>query len=101
MVVKAAVPFLVAMMLLTGVCNTLLTKYQVPNSLPIFTILLADFVKGYAMRAELRFQKPQGTKSLRTTSHTNPPDVYRGNGMLASDWSLSALPTICLPESRL
>lgn len=25
----AAVPFLVAMMLLTGVCNTLLTKYQV------------------------------------------------------------------------
>jgi hypothetical protein len=29
MAVKAAVPFLVAMMLLTGVCNTLLTKYQV------------------------------------------------------------------------
>ncbi len=28
MAVKAAVPFLVAMMLLTGVCNTLLTKYQ-------------------------------------------------------------------------
>lgn len=26
---KAAVPFLVGMMLLTGVCNTLLTKYQV------------------------------------------------------------------------
>ena len=29
MAVKAVVPFLVAMMLLTGVCNTLLTKYQV------------------------------------------------------------------------
>jgi hypothetical protein len=29
MVVNAVVPFLVAMMLLTGVCNTLLTKYQV------------------------------------------------------------------------
>ncbi|KAF2745378.1 integral membrane protein [Sporormia fimetaria CBS 119925] len=28
MVVKAVVPFLVAMMLVTGVCNTLLTKYQ-------------------------------------------------------------------------
>ncbi|KAF2029283.1 MFS general substrate transporter [Setomelanomma holmii] len=28
MAVKAAVPFLVAMMLVTGVCNTLLTKYQ-------------------------------------------------------------------------
>lgn len=26
---KAVVPLLVAMMLLTGVCNTLLTKYQV------------------------------------------------------------------------
>lgn len=26
---KGFVPFLVAMMLLTGVCNTLLTKYQV------------------------------------------------------------------------
>jgi len=26
---KGFIPFLVAMMLLTGVCNTLLTKYQV------------------------------------------------------------------------
>ena len=26
---KAVIPFLVAMMLFTGVCNTLLTKYQV------------------------------------------------------------------------
>lgn len=26
---KAVIPFLVAMMLLTGVCNTLLSKYQV------------------------------------------------------------------------
>lgn len=26
---KAVIPFLVGMMLLTGVCNTLLTKYQV------------------------------------------------------------------------
>lgn len=29
MAAKAVIPFLVAMMLLTGVCNTLLTKYQV------------------------------------------------------------------------
>jgi len=28
MAVKAIIPVLVAMMLLTGVCNTLLTKYQ-------------------------------------------------------------------------
>jgi hypothetical protein len=29
MATRAAIPFLVGMMLLTGVCNTLLTKYQV------------------------------------------------------------------------
>lgn len=29
MVPRALVPFLVTMMLVTGVCNTLLTKYQV------------------------------------------------------------------------
>lgn len=29
---KAVIPFLVGMMLLTGVCNTLLTKYQVRAS---------------------------------------------------------------------
>jgi hypothetical protein len=29
MAVKGMIPFLVAMMLVTGVCNTLLTKYQV------------------------------------------------------------------------
>lgn len=28
------IPFLVAMMLLTGVCNTLLSKYQVCSPLP-------------------------------------------------------------------
>jgi hypothetical protein len=33
MAVKAVVPFLVAMMLLTGVCNTLLTKFQVRLSI--------------------------------------------------------------------
>lgn len=34
---KAAVPFLVGMMLLTGVCNTLLTKYQVRLAHPTTT----------------------------------------------------------------
>lgn len=29
MAAKATIPFLVSMMLVTGVCNTLLTKYQV------------------------------------------------------------------------
>lgn len=32
MATKAVIPFLVGMMLLTGVCNTLLTKYQVRAS---------------------------------------------------------------------
>ena len=36
MAVRAAVPFLVAMMLVTGVCNTLLTKYQVGHLLLTF-----------------------------------------------------------------
>ena len=31
MAAQVVVPFLVAMMLLTGVCNTLLSKYQVAN----------------------------------------------------------------------
>lgn len=31
MAVKGMVPILVGMMLLTGCCNTLLTKYQVRN----------------------------------------------------------------------
>lgn len=32
---RAIIPFLVAMMLVTGVCNTLLTKYQVCGPLSI------------------------------------------------------------------
>jgi hypothetical protein len=39
MAVKAAVPFLVGMMLLTGCCNTLLTKYQVRLSLALLVAL--------------------------------------------------------------
>ena len=31
---RAVIPFLVGMMLLTGVCNTLLTKYQVRHPPP-------------------------------------------------------------------
>jgi hypothetical protein len=40
MAVKALVPLLVTLMLVTGVCNTLLTKYQVhlsPVHKPSFT----------------------------------------------------------------
>lgn len=33
---QVIIPFLVAMMLLTGVCNTLLSKYQVRYSLSLY-----------------------------------------------------------------
>jgi hypothetical protein len=38
MAVKALIPFLVAMMLVTGVCNTLLTKYQVRPPLELSSL---------------------------------------------------------------
>lgn len=41
MVSRTAIPFLVAMMLFTGVCNTLLTKYQVWASSDLASIVSA------------------------------------------------------------
>lgn len=38
---RAVIPFLVAMMLVTGVCNTLLTKYQVRPLSPSFHMALS------------------------------------------------------------
>jgi len=36
---KALIPFLVTMMLVTGVCNTLLSKYQVCHwSIPLLSV---------------------------------------------------------------
>lgn len=45
---KAVVPVLVGMMLLTGVCNTLLTKYQV--WLPFYRHTLLDYTDFVARR---------------------------------------------------
>jgi drug/metabolite transporter (DMT)-like permease len=45
MAVKAVVPFLVAMMLLTGVCNTLLTKYQVWHLMRLIGLILLTKVQ--------------------------------------------------------
>lgn len=36
---KAAIPFLVTMMLVTGVCNTLLSKYQVCDWTCLYRLL--------------------------------------------------------------
>ena len=71
---KSAIPFLVAMMLLTGVCNTLLTKYQVrsPSCFILSTVHLHMRITGLTMRAQLRLLRPQAAATLRATGH---PDV--------------------------
>jgi len=63
----AAVPFLVAMMLLTGVCNTLLTKYQV-NSL-IRSASLVQMLNLYA----------QDNQCVRNCDATNPSEKAHFN----------------------
>lgn len=40
---RAVIPFLVGMMLLTGVCNTLLTKYQVRLTLHTYSSTMLTF----------------------------------------------------------
>lgn len=52
---KAFIPFLIAMMLLTGVCNTLLTKYQVRPPEHVLAIPSATNTPstGQSMRTQL------------------------------------------------
>jgi hypothetical protein len=52
---KALIPFLVTMMLVTGVCNTILNKYQVCRCLNICAVSYFDLWEyiGYAMCQEL------------------------------------------------
>lgn len=78
MAVKAAVPFLVAMMLLTGVCNTLLTKYQVRKALRAAPLQPnADCAQlGHAMRQQLRLPFAETSRPFRTTCPADPSDVY-------------------------
>lgn len=65
---KALIPVLVTLMLLTGVCNTLLTKYQVRLAVDLFMTSLIDYL-GSTMRPKLRYQE---TSSFRAT---RPPNV--------------------------
>ena len=63
---KALIPFLVTMMLVTGVCNTILNKYQV--GLNLFYLAFMEVVnpwKGHAMRPKLRFPRSQGAPHVR------------------------------------
>ena len=69
---KVIIPFLVAMMLVTGVCNTLLSKYQVSFSFSgLLQVVLIDLVLGSAMCTELRLERPEETSTLLPASHTN------------------------------
>lgn len=70
---NALIPLLVTMMLVTGVCNTILNKYQVR---PRFRAtkkheLIAAPRTGYAMRAELRFPRSQPAEAVRAAGHSN------------------------------
>jgi len=51
---KYLIPFLVAMMLVTGVCNTILTKYQVCGCSCRLKSTSIDTVTGPAMHTRLR-----------------------------------------------
>lgn len=52
---KALIPLLVTMMLVTGVCNTILNKYQVCRCFDVFTVTSINMmgILGYAMCQEL------------------------------------------------
>ena len=69
---RAVIPFLVAMMLLTGVCNTLLSKYQVCPG-PKFGGATALIVSGPPMCSKLRFAEREREAAFLTTGH---PDVW-------------------------
>lgn len=62
---KAVIPFLVGMMLLTGVCNTLLTKYQVRASNMHIPPPIGSIVHGAAIRAV-----SPASKELTAESHS-------------------------------
>jgi hypothetical protein len=69
---KVVVPFLVAMMLLTGVCNTLLSKYQASSSVSmLLSTILTDLPLGPSMCSELRLEGPQKICVVLPTSNTN------------------------------
>lgn len=63
------IPFLVAMMLLTGVCNTLLSKYQVSDSMVHLIQCHADLPSSYRTSNALPIATPQTpTKSAASLS---------------------------------
>ena len=63
---RALIPVLVTMMLLTGVCNTLLTKYQVrlPVSFPAPKFKLTSS-SGHDLRPRLPNGPPQKLRAAR------------------------------------
>ena len=69
---KVVIPFLVAMMLVTGVCNTLLSKYQVAISAsPLLSLVLINLLVGSSMCAELRLEGPKKTSAILPAGDPN------------------------------
>src|SRR5258708_3597194 len=88
---RAVIPFLVAMMLVTGVCNTLLTKYQV--STPESLVGLELTGPGHGMRPQLRpRRRPQAAPLLRAARDPDATDVRRRDGLLARDLGPQPVP---------
>ena len=92
---KALIPIFVVMMLISGVCNTLLSKYQVrpfhspPESLsplPLHTRLpdhsLTHHLLGLNLRPQLHLPRPLLPRPLRAARAPNRPDVRRRNRLL-------------------
>ena len=72
---QVMIPFLVAMMLLTGVCNTLLSKYQVrqrPHSFPRPSLR----VTGSPMRSQLRLDRPKRDTALFYARYSNVTNLH-------------------------
>lgn len=67
---KAMIPFLVSMMLVTGVCNTLLTKFQVRSMRELVRHELTSIV-GHAMCTELPLTRSEEEEELRAACHSD------------------------------
>lgn len=90
---KAFIPFLIAMMLLTGVCNTLITKYQVRPLVKAHLVVLTNIdFSGQSMRSQLQRSQSFKTPKVRTTRLADCSNVRRRDGMLARPSLVDSLP---------
>lgn len=104
---KAVIPFLVAMMLLTGVCNTLLTKYQVclqkcHHDILGLTVCRISNVFAIATLQTIKTSSGSHNPSYKREIFFSMlfclllirrqcPDVHRRDGLLDCSWRLCDL----------